>query len=595
MDSIISIIKRRVASHPERIALRYRKEGRFLSVTWGEMDRTVSLVACALLEMGVKIGDKVAILSENRPEWVYADLAILSCGAVTVPIYATDSESEIEFILKDSGARIVFASDQEKLKKILAASESAALKRLISFQGSPNADPLVTVFENLLAGGEKAMGRYRDALNARVGSITPENVATIIYSSGSTGCRKGVILTHSNFVSNCRSSAKVIRVDKNDRYMSILPLSHVFERMGGYYMMLIQGAQIAYAKGRDTIVEDARSVLPTLIFGVPRFFEKIYSAIMDKAARSGPVARNIFFWGYRIGRACAHRRSRKKRVPLYLAAQELLVTRPIGRKIRKMFGGRLRFFISGGAPLSKEIAYFFLSFGILVLEGYGLTESSPVIAVNTEKDHKVGTVGRPVPDVDVRIAPDGEILAKGPNVMKGYHNTCADSESALIDGWLHTGDIGLLDEDGFLAITDRKKEIIVTSCGKNIPPQNIETMLKADKFIEDILVYGDKRKYLTALVIPDFESLKRYASYKGIIYKDPGELADEPAIRDFLKRRIDAKQRALPEYSQIKRFAILRERLDQAKGELTPTLKIKRRIVTAKHKDLLDSLYEDDR
>ncbi|MBL7069059.1 MAG: long-chain fatty acid--CoA ligase [Candidatus Omnitrophica bacterium] len=594
MNTIISIIKQNIEDYSDKPILKYKEKAKFKDITWRELNKTVRLTTCALLDMGVRIGDRIAILSENRPEWVYADLAILSCNAVTIPIYTSNTAKDIEYILKDSGAEIIFVSTYDGLQKVLSIAGDTSLKRIISFKEKPSPDPLVTEFKDLLSAGKEKLQAYSSVLDQRAKSVGPDDVVTIIYTSGSTGPPKGVMLTNRNFVSNCRASSEAIGISQRDRYLSFLPLSHVFERMGGYYMFLINASQIAYTQSRDTILDDAKRLSPTLIYGVPRFFEKVYAQILNKAIGGSRIKKNIFFWGYRIGRACMLRRIRKRRVPFYLAAQKLIITNRISKKLKKSFGGRLRFFVSGGAPLSKEIAYFFLSFDILILEGYGLTESSPVIAVNRADNYKIGTVGLPVPGVTVKIAPDGEIMAKGPNIMKGYYHLYKDTESTVKDGWLYTGDIGHLDKDGFLVVTDRKKDIIVTSGGKNVSPSEVETHIKADRYIEDILIYGDKKKYLSALVIPDFENLKKYADFKKIRSKEIKELVEDESVRDFIRRRIEEKEKDLPPFARVKKFIILDKKLTQDHGELTPTLKIKRREVTAKYKDLLDSLYEDD-
>jgi len=441
---------------------------------------------------------------------------------------------------------------------------------------------------------EERKDLHKKELEDRIKGARSEDVVTIIYTSGSTGIPKGVMLTHANFISNGHSCAKIMKLDHRDRYLSFLPLSHVFERLGGYYVLLMYGAKIAYAAGRDTVLDDAAAVSPTIMYGVPRFFEKLYDQILNRAIGLPRVRRNLFFWGYRVGRACMFRRFKKKPIPLYLGIQKFLITRPISARLKRLFGGRLRFFISGGAPLPKEIAYFFHSFDILVLEGYGFTESPPVISVNTPEIFRMGTVGRPIPGFSVRIASNGEILASGPNIMKGYYRLPDDTETSVKDGWLYTGDIGYLDKDGFLVITDRKKDIIVTSLGKNIAPQKIETLIKADRYINDVMVYGDKKKYLTALILPDFEGLVKYARFKKIPFRNMKELAADEKIRDFIRRRIDKTQRELPSYEQIKKFIILYEELSQDEGELTPTLKIRRKVVTAKYKKELDALYEED-
>ena len=594
MDTIISIVKEHIKAHPHRTILKYKKEGIYKDITWQDLDETVEKLSAALLDAGVRIGDKIAILSENRPEWVYADLSILSCGAATVPIYVTSTAKEIEYILKDAGAEIIFVSTKERLNNIASVAKETSLKKIILFEAISSPDPLVLDFNKFLSLGKELLPLYKNALEERIKATGPDDLVTMIYTSGSTGPPKGVMLTNSNFISNCRSAAKKIKIDRNDRYLSFLPLSHVFERMAGYYLLLIVGAEIAYAESRDTILNDSKILSPTLIYGVPRFFEKVYAEILNKLTLGPFIKRIIFFWAYNVGRACMYKRLKGERIPLYLAIQRFLVTRPIAKKLKASFGNKLRFFVSGGAPLSKEVAYFFLSFDILILEGYGLTESSPVLTVNTEEEYKIGTVGKPIGGVTVKIAPDGEILAKGANIMKGYHHLYEETESSVKDGWLYTGDIGHFDKDGFLIITDRKKDIIVTSGGKNVAPSEIEILIKADRYILDALIYGDKKRFLSAIIIPDFENLKRYAAFKKIAFKNLKGLVKDRRIHDFIKRRIDAKLKDVPRFAQIKKFIILHEELTQTRGELTPTLKIKRKVVTSAYKDILDSLYKED-
>ncbi len=594
MDTIISKVLQQIEANPAAPILKFKKNGQFKDVTWQELGKIIHLSGCALLDMGAKIGDRIAILSENCPHWVYADLSILSCGGVTVPIYPTNTPKDIEYILKDSGAEIIFVSTKEQLDKVLSVAGQTKIKRIISFKGAPSADPLVMEFNNFLSLGEKNAAVYAKTLEERIKSINPDDLVTIIYTSGSTGPPKGVMLTNANFLSNCEAATSAIDINPADRFLSFLPLSHVFERMAGYYLFLFYGGQIAYAENRNTIMEDLKLVSPTIVYGVPRFFEKVYAEILSNVIRSQVIKKNIFFWAYKIGRACMYKEIRKKNIPVYLALQRFLITRPIAKKLKKAFGGSLRFFVSGGAPLSKEVAYFFLSFDILILEGYGLTESSPVIAANTPENYKIGTVGRPLSGVAVKIAPDGEILAKGPNIMKGYYHLYKDTESTVKDGWLYTGDIGHLDKDGFLVITDRKKDVIVTSGGKNVAPSEIETLIKADRYIQDALIYGDRKKYLCALIIPDFENLKRYATFKKIQFDEMKDLVNSEKIHDFIKRRIDGKLKDNPPFAQIKKFIILDKELTQDRGELTPTLKIKRRLVTNRYKDVLDRLYEED-
>ena len=594
MNTIISVLRHHVKNDPERVILKYRDNHIFKSVCWQALGNTVEELACALLDLNLKIGQNAAIFSENRPEWAYADLAILSCGALSVPIYATNTPKEIEYILNDSEAEFIFVSSKENQDKVLSVIKNTNIKRVISFEKARGADPLVMSLDELLLMGKKKSHLYKEALAKRAKAIGPDDPVTIIYTSGSSGPPKGVVLTNNNFLSNCMGSAERMKITSKDIYLSFLPLSHVFERMAGYYVYILQKGVICYAKSRDTILQDARSLSPTIMCGVPRFFEKLYAQILNKAIRSSFIKRNLFFWGYRVGRACFLRKTRKRPVPLYLSLQKALITSIISKPIKKLFGSKLRFFVSGGAPLSKNIAAFFFSLGIPILEGYGLTESSPVITVNAPDDYRIGTVGKPVSGVELMLAPDGEIIAKGPNIMKGYYRLYKDTESTVIDGWLHTGDTGYLDKNGYLVITGRIKDIIITSGGKNIAPSEIETIIKADRYIQDALVYGEGKKFITALIIPDFQNLKLYADFKKISFKDNTELAKISKIYDFIMRRIDICQKDLPSFARIKKFIILDKEMSQDGGELTPTLKIKRKIVTNKYKAMLDRLYEKD-
>ena len=388
MDTIVSIVKERVKEHPDRPILRYKEDAIYKDITWGQLGRKVRLLGSFLLDIGIKINDRVAIFSENRPEWVYADLAILSTGGITVPIYATESAKNIEYLLNDSEAEVIFVSGTDRYQRVLSIARNTKIKKIILFKGIESIDPIATEFEEALERGEEKLDLYSKVLDERAKAIDGESLVTIIYTSGSTGMPKGVCLTNRNFITNCRTAVDLINITEKDRYLSFLPLSHVFERMAGYYAHLIQGSQIAYAGSRDTILQDAKSISPTLMYGVPRFFEKIYSTILNNAVKSSPLKKNLFFWAYRVGRACMYRRLKKKDIPLYLRLSKRFVTDPIAKKLKKMFGKSLRFFVSGGAPLSKEVAYFFLSFDILILEGYGLTETSPVIAVNTTSNYR---------------------------------------------------------------------------------------------------------------------------------------------------------------------------------------------------------------
>lgn len=546
-----SLFFSQASKYGKRTALKVKRKGRYRDISWEEFARHVKIFALKILSHHIDAGDRLAILSENRPEWAYADLAIQSCNAITVPIYATSTAKEIEQILLDCKAKIIFVSNDEQSLKVNSIKQNLPfLEKLIVFDDFDykTSDEQTEAFVPLL--------------EERLKNMREDDIATIIYTSGTTGEPKGVMLTHKNFLSNCHSCADVLPINNTDIYLSFLPLSHVFERMAGFYLMMSLGVSIAYAESLDLVAQNILEIRPTIMCGVPRFYEKMFIKVNERIPRN-PILKRIL-------------------LPF------------IKRVVRKKLGGRLRFFVSGGAPLSREIAEFFLSFGVLILEGYGLTETSPVITVNRPRMFKFGTVGIPIPDVEIKLAEDGEILTKGPNVMKGYYNRQDQTNEVIKDDWFYTGDIGNVDEDGFLMITDRKKELIVTSGGKNVAPQKIENLLVADRFISQAFVYGDRHNYLVALLVPRFDALRRYAEYKKLPERSNSDLLKNPQIMDLIRRRIDRRSIELARYEQIKYFALMEREFSQEKGELTPTLKIKRRVVSERYKDLLESLYSEE-
>jgi len=595
-ESIPAIFLERASKYGQRAALRHKSQGKYADVTWQEAKEFVERAAYGLLSLGIEKGDRVAILSENRIEWAYADLAILSCGAINVPIYATDTKKEVEYILSNSDSKAAFLSSGLQLEKVLSAKNNLpSLRKVITFEGPPaNEGTLVMKFSELLSSGENLKTAAPGLFMERINGIQECGLASIIYTSGTTGQPKGVMLTHGNFISNCRACSQVVSINDSDTYLSFLPLSHVFERTAGYYAPIYCGATIAYAQTIDTVPEDIKEVKPTIVCAVPRFYEKVYAKIFDSAIRSNFIKKNIFFWSIEAGKRYAQKKIAKNTIGLSLRLLYLFATILVFNKLKKALGGKLRFFISGGAPLAKEIAEFFYAAGILILEGYGLTETSPVISVNRLDDFKFGTVGQPIPGVEVKIADDGEILTRGPHVMKGYYKNEDETCRTIKDGWLYTGDIGILDEENFLTITDRKKELIVTAGGKNVAPQNIENLLKADRYIAQAMVYGDKKKYIVAIIVPNFDNLKRYADYKKIPFKDITELVKDQRINDFVFRRISRRMADLASYEQIKKFVLLDRQFTQQAGELTPTLKLKRKYISEEYKDAIESMYEKD-
>ncbi len=578
-------------------ALRYKDSGggNYTGITWDEMGAVVREAACGLISLGVKPGDRVAIISYNRPEWAIADLAIISAGAITVPIYHTSTPAQVAGILQRSGTETAFISHAEKAG--LLADLKDQVRRIVVFDAPESSITSTGMldFQGLRKLSAEGLKKELSAeLDKRMRAIRPEDCATIIYTSGTTADPKGVMLSHSNILSNAAAGASAVTVGLGDMCLSFLPLSHVFERTIGQFLMLMTGVTIAYAESMRTVADDMRIVQPTVMIAVPRFYEKLYARVTE-AVRSAPAPRKILFnAAMRIGRQCMKLNDAGEKSGAGLRLLNLAADKLVFSRLKEKLGGRIRFFVSGGAPLAPEIVEFFLASGVSILEGYGLTESSPVIAVNRLGTVRPGTVGTPLPGVEVKTAEDGEILVKGPNVMLGYYNDEAATRSIIKDGWLHTGDVGELDKAGYLRITDRKKDIIITSGGKNISPQTLENLIMLDEFICQIMVYGDRRKYLTALVVPEYESLLKIAESLGLAGMQPSEIARQDKLKEFLMSRITERTAELARFEKIKKIIVLSDPFSEECGELTPTLKVKRKVVIERFRKQLDALYETD-
>ena len=571
-----------------------KRQGAYQPISWEQMAQDVQALGCSLLELGVQPGDRVAILSENRPEWAVADLAILSVGAVSVPVYTTLSAREIEHILRDSGARAVILSSEHHAATVQPIRRQLpTLLHVIQMDSRP-----LGIFPKDIRWYGELLGLGRSSrvspseFFGRIAGVRPGDLASLVYTSGTTGLPKGVMLTHDNFLSNCRACAEVIPVTDLDQTLSFLPLSHVFERMAGYYFILFVGGTIAYAESLETVPRNLAEARPTVVCAVPRVYEKLYARMLDVAHAGGSIRQAIFAWAASVARRLGQGHTARRRPGLKLRLQRLVADRLVFRKLRARLGERLRFFISGGAPLARDLAEFFYGAGVLIIEGYGLTETSPVITCNTPTACTFGTVGRPIPGVEVRIADDGEILTRGPHVMQGYFNNPSATLDVLgSDGWFHTGDIGHLDAAGFLVITDRKKEIIVTAGGKKVPPQMVEQLLKADTAITDAMVIGDRRPYLTALVVPNPSRVTRVAERLGLAGRPLEELVRHPQLVAWYRERITRRQQPLAPFEQIKRFTLLATPFSQEAGELTPTMKVKRRVIAQRYAAQIEAMY----
>ncbi|MGD9347054.1 MAG: long-chain fatty acid--CoA ligase [Candidatus Aminicenantes bacterium] len=591
VETLSQLFLNTVKSFPKDDLMLYKKGGEYTSISTEEFEDRVKHFALGLKDLGHGPGDKLIILSENRPEWVITDLANLCLGGVTVPIYTSLVPEQIKYIIDNSDARAVVFSDAEMWEKIKTIrSELPKVEHYISYltEGPEGTLTLGDIQDR----GKRLAEEHPDLFERSALDVKPDDIASIIYTSGTTGIPKGVMLMHNNFVSNVRSVTQIIEFTEEDTVLSFLPLSHVLERMVTF-AYLYKGCSIGYAESIETVAENLLEIRPHIMVSVPRVFEKIYAKVMDNVLSSSSFKRKIFFWADRVGREYGGKKLLKQPIPGSLQFKKNLAHKLVFSKIIAKTGGRVRFFVSGGAPLSKDIAEFFYAMGLNILEGYGLTETSPVIAVNTLEDIRFGNVGRPIPGVELQIAEDGEILTKGPHVMKGYYKMEAETQEAIRDGWFYTGDVGYLDEEGFLTITDRKKDLIVTAGGKNVAPQPIENVLKTNPYISNAVIIGDKRKFISALIVPNFEKLLEYADANNIAYSDYSDLVENEKILNFMESEINRATPGLASYEKVKKVALLDREFEIEKGEITPTLKVKRNIIEQKYKPIIETIYQE--
>jgi long-chain acyl-CoA synthetase len=571
-------------------ALRAKVGGTWQAITHRELADRVVAVSLGLRELGIAPGDRVSILSETRPEWAIADYACLCARAADVPIYPTLTARQTEYILKDSGAVGVFCSTAEQVAKVLEIRGNLpALKHVIAFEAAAKRDGVMT-FAELEARG-RAVAPQHPRMREEALAVPPEAIATLIYTSGTTGDPKGVILTHHNIWSNVQGAIHTMPLLPHDECLAMLPLSHVYERMVDYTLMAA-GVIINYAESFDKVAQNLGEVRPTIVLSVPRLYEKVYARVLENALSGSALKRRIFFWAKRAGDDWATLKLDGRPIPTGVAIRHAIADRLVFSKLRARTGGRIRFFISGSAPLSPEIAKFFYSAGLPVLEGYGLTETSPVLTLNPFDRPRIGSVGVTFPDVRLKIASDGEILAQGPNVMQGYYNKPeATAEAIDAEGWFHTGDIGELDADGYLKITDRKKDLIKTAGGKYIAPQPIENQVKLNKFVANAVLLGDRRKFSIILVVPNFEALEPWAKEQGLAFDSRRALIALPAAQRKMETEIDSMLGDLARYERPKKVVLLEQDFTIESGELTPTLKVKRRVVEKNYAPIIDAAY----
>lgn len=574
-------------------ALNYKENGEWRSIASRTFVERSENIALGLYSFGLRRGDRAAILAANSPEWTIADAGCQFAGVIDVPIYTTLAGDSVRYIIDDSEARVFFLQDIETYERIKPAiADCGSLEHFVLFKGDAVNDRIIS-FADLEAAGAELRTSSPELSTELRHAIDPGDIATLIYTSGTTGEPKGVMLTHRNLISNVIDASEKYAFTGVDTSLSVLPLSHVFERTG-MYVYIRYGMRVHYAESIDKVPENLKEVRPTIFIGVPRIFEKVFERARLKAVQAGRVNEMIFDWAIDVAKEYATLSEAGQPIPISLTAKHGIADKIVYSKLREFFGGNLRFCITGGAALPDDIYRIFTGAGIAIMQGYGLTETSPVISSNNPTAVRVGTVGRPIRNVKVRTATDGEIEATGPGVMLGYYHKDEATKAAFTDdGWFRTGDIGEIDADGFLKITDRKKELFKTSGGKYIAPSPIEQLLRASRFVNQAVLVGNERKFPAALIVPNFEMLESYAKLKELDIKTPAEFCQHPRILDLFSRQIDAMTPNLAQFEKVKKFALLEHELTVENGELTPTLKIKRRVIDENYRDTIDKLYRD--
>ncbi len=590
--SVPALLLAAAAKHAKPDALNHKLGGEWINISAETFVERVRNVALGLAEFGIKPGDRIALLSENRPEWSIADLAILSLGAINVPVYTTQAVDQIRYILTDSGTRAIFVSNRKLFRHARQALEGLDFLERVIFFDDPDGDDIerATTLESLEKLGKQRAADHPAAFEAYLKAIRPEDLATIIYTSGTTGEPKGVMLTHANFVSNVTAIVGGLPISSTDTALSVLPLSHIFERTG-FYIFCYAGVSVYYTASFDQVGENLREVRPTVMTAVPRLFEKVYHKIVKKGFAEKGWKRKVFVRSLEVGQRYAEAKDKGKLIGPALALQQRMASRVVFSKWREGVGGRLRYFVSGGAPLSPTLSYAFLAAGIPILQGYGATETC-IVSANRPDNNKVGSVGLLFDGIEASIAEDGEILLRGPNVMRGYYGHPEETASVLSDEWFATGDVGHLDKEGHLYITDRKKDLFKLSNGKYVAPQQIESLLKQSEFVSQVVVVGTGRKQPAALVVPEWEAVRQALAAAGEEFpNDRVELAAfAPAIK-LVQSDVAQLTRELADYERIRRIALLPEEFSIDRGELTPTLKVKRRVIDQKFGDLIEELY----
>ena len=592
MQNIPQMFFARAASRGQRPAQLVKQGGVWQALSWQAMSDNVRNIAKGLLTLGLQVGERVALLANSRAEWVQCDLGIMAAAGITVPVYPSLLPEQVAYILHNAEATLACVDTPAQLEKLLQVrAELPALRHIVLMEGQPpHADPGIVSLQELMTQGATAPP-HTIQLDERLRGLTPNHEATYVYTSGTTGPPKGVVQTHGNHLFMVQSCGAIIAAQEGDVNLLFLPLAHSFARLEAFLGLYV-GLTTAFAESIDALAENMREVRPMLVFSVPRVYEKIYARVQAAGNSGAPLKRALFQWCVGVGRQMSTLQQCRQPIPAGLRLRQRLAHQLVFKKLHQSVGGRLRYFVSGGAPLAQDITEFFHAAGMLILEGYGLTETCPALAANRYDQYKFGTVGTAFPGVELRIAADGEIVARGPNIAKGYYKRPeATAEVFLEDGWFATGDIGEIDPEGFLRITDRKKDLLVTAGGKNIAPQNLENLLKADPYISQAMVYGDRRPYLTALLTLDLDETCRYARAHGIAADTAPALAAHPQIYQLIAARVAQINQQLAAYETIKKFIIAPTDFTPEGGELTPTLKVKRKVVTQMYQEQLDRLY----
>ena len=593
ISTIAELFLKSVDNLPDHPAYFDKVDGEWVKTTYGEAGKIVENLAFGLASLGVKSSDKVAILSGNQSRWVLSDYAITGLGAATVTVYPTLISSQIKYIIENSDSKLIFVEDEEQTAKVMEfIDDLTELKTVVVMNDQTSDDKRLIGFSDLIKTGNDFKSTAGFTFKERALAVKPDDLLTLIYTSGTTGDPKGVMLSHKNLVSNIINGRKAIKIDDTDVFLSFLPLSHSFERMVGHLTAFSANSKVYFAESIDTVAENMREVHPTVVVAVPRFFEKVHAKVIDKVSNDPAIRQKIFHWALGVGKKSAQYLTRGSKPTGFLGFKFGIADKLVFSKLKERVGGSLRFFVSGGAPLSKEIGEFFASANIPILEGYGLTETSPVITCNRTELFKFGTVGSTIDGVEVKIAEDGEILCKGDNVMLGYYkNPEATTEAIDNDGWFHTGDVGHLDEENYLVITDRIKNLIVTSGGKNIAPSQLENALVLSKYIEQCLAIGDRRKFVSALIVPAQENLTSWAETQGIPSEDYKTLLAHPQVMALFEAEVEKSMEGFARYEIIKKFALLPELWTISGGEITPSLKVKRKVVLEKYADQVEGIY----